>query len=372
MKKIYRPALVLFAVLVAVVGCTDPGLFDMLGEQNPPWLLEASTYRRRIIIENTVGTEALSSVPVKVTLTAESFDYSQTDGTDLRFYAKDHETELYYEVERWDETGESVIWLLVDAIAAETRDYLWMYWGGGETTTYHDSTKVWADYVLVLHFNDDLNDSSPSGYTGAADVTPVGYAEGVAGQGVQMQGSQYIDYAGYATDHGTTELEAHTVEVWFQATDVPQLTVAGSSGPVMAQNHFNIGWDHNNSNYLGSYHLDVEDTGPGLDSWQPVPQSTSYAADTSYYVVGVFDGSAGIAKSYRNAALDGEVPGLDARTDSGPTYLRLGTDGSRAHFFEGLIDEVRVSFKARSAAWIDAQYRSLQGELVELGAVEGK
>ncbi|MFP4552061.1 MAG: hypothetical protein ACLFNT_14740, partial [Spirochaetales bacterium] len=72
------------------------------------------------------------------------------------------------------------------------------------------------------------------------------------------------------------------------------------------------------------------------------------------------------------AALDGELTGLDARTDTGPTYLRLGTDGSRAYFFEGVIDEVRVSFKARSAAWIDAQYRSLQGELVELGTVEGK
>jgi hypothetical protein len=140
----------------------------------------------------------------------------------------------------------------------------------------------------------------------------------------------------------------------------------------MAQNHFNIGWDHNNPSYVGSYHLDVKDTGAGTDNWMPVPQDTTYQAQAAYYVVAVFDGSAGTALSYRNAVLDGQLTGLDARTDSGPTYFRLGTDGSRAHFFDGLIDEVRVSFKARSAAWIDAQYASLNGELVGLGAAEAK
>ncbi|MFW6212764.1 MAG: DUF2341 domain-containing protein [Spirochaetota bacterium] len=374
MKKQYRPMLSIAALCVtfsvAIAGCTDPGLFDLLGEQNPPWLLDTSTHRRRLILENTAGSEALANVPVKVTLNDETFDYAQTDGTDLRFYGNDHETELYYEIERWDETGTSVIWVLVDAIEPETRDYFWMYWGSEEATAFHDSTKVWADYVLVLHFNDNLDDSSPSGYNGVATGT-ISYEAGVAGNGLVLEDGERVDYDGYATDHGATELPAYTVEVWFKAIDTPQVGSAGS-GPVMAQNHFNIGWDHSTVSYVGSYHFDVEDTGAGLHSWQAVPQTTQYVANSPYYVAAVFDGAAGSAKSYRNAALDGELTGLDARTDTGPTYLRLGTDGSRAYFFEGVIDEVRVSFKARSAAWIDAQYRSLQGELVELGTVEGK
>jgi len=350
------------AVLVVASGCTDPGLFDMLGEQNPPWLLEASTYRRRLIVENTTGTEALSNVPVKVTLTKDSFDFEQTDGTDLRFYAKDQMTELYYEVERWDETGESVIWVLVDAIAAETRDFLWMYWGGGETTTFRDSTKVWADYVLVLHFDDDLTDSSPSGYAGVATGT-ISYEAGVSGKGLRLDDGEYVNYDGYVTDYNGQSLRAYTIEVWIKATDAPDSS--GSNGPLQAQNHFNLGWD--NGAEPGSFHMKL------TDGWKFVPQATSFKANTEYYIAGTFDGASGRAASYRNAALDGELTGLTGATSSTASYLRLGDDGSLVSpSYTGLVDEVRVSFEARSAAWVDAQYRSLQGELVELGAVEGK
>jgi len=41
------------------------------------------------------------------------------------------------------------------------------------------------------------------------------------------------------------------------------------------------------------------------------------------------------------------------------------------HYFNGLLDEVRISSVARSSAWIKASYNSGNNSLVSYGAEEG-
>jgi hypothetical protein len=50
--------------------------------------------------------------------------------------------------------------------------------------------------------------------------------------------------------------------------------------------------------------------------------------------------------------------------------MMIGRNADTGWYFRGRVDEVRVSSVARSAAWIEAQHRSMTGIFVEPGPAE--
>ena len=60
-----------------------------------------------------------------------NIDYSQTqnNGEDLRFFDANG-TALSYDIEQWNESGDSYVWVRVPKIdAGSTTDSIWMYYG---------------------------------------------------------------------------------------------------------------------------------------------------------------------------------------------------------------------------------------------------
>ena len=52
------------------------------------------------------------------------------------------------------------------------------------------------------------------------------------------------------------------------------------------------------------------------------------------------------------------------------TNVRLGRPGASLRYFDGMIDEVRISTTARSTAWIKASYESERDHLIDFGTEE--
>ncbi|MFW5686402.1 MAG: DUF2341 domain-containing protein [Spirochaetota bacterium] len=331
------------------------------------WHSAASVSRRRLVIDGREYDEVFEGFPLMVQLDSARIAYTEAaaDGSDLRFFDAGNTSELFYEIESWDPSGESIVWVRVPALAAGSRDYIWMYWGGGATTSFADASEVWSEYELVLHLSDDLTDSSPNARNGSAVGSPV-YAEGPAGTAIRVGdeaiASAYVNVPGYASDFDHTTLGAYTVELWMLGDDVPATDT--TNGPLMGQSFFSMGWDNTNTLYTGTYHFRHT-----TENWTPVAASP-LAAETWYYAAAVFDGTAGTATSYRDGGVDNQLTEYPGTVGDRASYLRIGEDGGIGDIFDGMVDEVRITHQTRSAAWIAAQYRSMTDALVIFGEVE--
>ncbi len=76
-------------------------------------------------------------------------DFQGTEGSDLRFETADG-TGLAYDIDTWNENGESLVWVKVPTLAKD--DTLVMRYGSAAPDA-NDPTAVWANYVAVYHCN---------------------------------------------------------------------------------------------------------------------------------------------------------------------------------------------------------------------------
>lgn len=67
---------------------------------------------------------------VKLNSSRINYSHIQTGGTDIRFYDADNQTELPFEIDTWNTSGDSIIWVKVPRInKSSDSDYIWMYYG---------------------------------------------------------------------------------------------------------------------------------------------------------------------------------------------------------------------------------------------------
>ena len=137
------------------------------------------TRRQQITFNNTnVGgfapAETLSNFPVLLVLDSTKVDYTltQDDGGDLRFFDADG-TPLAYEIERWDEAGNSYVWVKVPQIDIGATDSIPMYYGNAAVADGEDPSAVWAGtgYRSVYHLDDagpTVEDATSTNYDGSA------------------------------------------------------------------------------------------------------------------------------------------------------------------------------------------------------------
>src|SRR3989344_8654011 len=116
-------------------------------------------YRKKITFSNTdanlgVTSENLVNFPVLVKLSSSNIDYTKTQdsGQDIRFTDTDG-TDLAYEIEKWDETGTSWVWVKVPQIDINSStDYIYLYYSNTSAIDHQQGTSVWnSNYVMVQH-----------------------------------------------------------------------------------------------------------------------------------------------------------------------------------------------------------------------------
>lgn len=85
--------------------------------------------RQNIVFENLDVTENLVDFPVLVKLDSMRIDYSKVEdvGEDLRFTDSNGSEVLFYEIQEWNESGESFMWVKVPQIDANSdEDFIYV------------------------------------------------------------------------------------------------------------------------------------------------------------------------------------------------------------------------------------------------------
>ncbi len=139
--QVRGPARVLSCVLACLV---------LAGTANAQAWWDASWLeRKKLPFKNADQTESLVDFPVLVVLKDNRIDYAKTlnAGEDLRFIDSDGSTVLSHEIEEWNESGTSYVWVKVPQIdGSSTSDQIWMYYDNTLASDGQVVAGVWDTY----------------------------------------------------------------------------------------------------------------------------------------------------------------------------------------------------------------------------------
>ena len=347
-------------------------------------------------VEITLATDALAGVatgvPALVRLdesAIDGFDYgdfSLPNGGDLMFF-DENGTPLPHEVDTWDETGESLVWVKLASTVENTK--IVMCYGNG-TVSSEEPEDVWTDYVGVWHFEEATaattaysygtyaNSTATSGIDGNIAQYTVTNEVGRIGKGFRVndstgKGLGNFNYGGvWVNDSGTGSPvdggKNFTISGWFK------------------HGAFQYSWDHifykrqksnNTGSPTGAFAIECNST---TDPPNPLPRGSSGSGNaktlsnnldgTWGYLTFVFDGATchvyengmSVGDSSITACSDNDTPLVFGNNCD----IASGSAGDSA--WNGWIDEVRYSNGSKSAAWVAAEYAAMNVSATDIFA----
>ncbi|QDV13024.1 putative outer membrane protein PmpB precursor [Rosistilla oblonga] len=342
--------------------------------------------RQQLTFNNTASGSNLTDFAVLVKLHATAadaiaIDYSTTQdqGQDLLFYDSDG-TLLSHEIQSWDESGYSYVWVRVPQIdAGSGSDSIWMYYDNPDAPAIDRSGDTWtAADLAVLHLDGSLQDSSihANHGSGTASASPAGIVDSAA----SFNGTNSTVSLGSASSLDDIFEGGATISVWINAEDWG----GGNYGRIVdkASSHFGggssngDGWalEVGNQGTPGGFLLFNQGFTGGEAEWRT--DVGSIQLNTWHHVALVYDSNS--AAVGPQIYIDGVLQNLnETRTASGTarsdaaidmTVGNYAQDTSRA--FDGLIDELRISDQTRTADQINAERLQGLGLFVNAGPVE--
>jgi hypothetical protein len=342
-------------------------------DKKTDWDLAGWKYRRKILFDNTfdqlgLNPENLTDFPVMIKLeNGVNIDYSETndDGSDIRFVDSDG-TELSYEIESWDESGNSFVWVKVPQIDIGNEDYIYMYYSNLTAEDNQNINDVWSNgFAAVWHLG-EVGDGTVGEYY---DSTGQG-SDGTGGEGTSNFIPQQIEgFTGYAQrfdgvddyiNIGDTEPlrigEDLSINMWLYPVltnnrQNPYAKAYGGEGTITQEpaDYFNFYYGTaggNTSPYQGFNSSGTVTEG----EWNYVSlvRDLSGEMKLSWYINGV-------RTAYANANF----------TYAQPSPLPATIGKGYAGRYNGYIDELWISNVARTYAWNKAIYNSMSSDFIQ-------
>lgn len=363
-RELFR--LISLALMLALV-LTGTGL--RVAQADPGWYDAAWAYRKKITVDNTKVSAALTDFPVLISLSSDTdlASDAQNDGDDILFTASDGVAKLSHEIESFNGTsGQLVAWVKIPSLSSSTDTDIYMYYGHAGAGNQQNATFVWdSSYKMVQHLQETtgginaIQDSTSNTNHGTDNNGPLLDQTGKIDGAIYFDGTDdFIDVA----HHSSIDFDAgdsFTVAVWVKITDKGQ---SGTSNYQYFIDKRASGWgegyqlyseDNNYARFL------ITDDGGSVY----LTDDVSLADGGWHYVVGVRDVSSDRLKLY----LDGteatdNVADTTTLTLFNNENLNLGRVKSDIGNREakGLIDEVHISDTARSDDWIQVSYNNQQ------------
>jgi len=303
----------------------------------------------------------LANFPMLVDISSNTdlADNAQSNGNDTLFTA-DNQTKLSHEIEYWNDDGTYVnasIWVNVTSVSSIADTIIWMYYGNLSAVNQEDITGTWnSGYVGVWHLGegdstaaDFYKDSTISDNDGTL-VDGDGDSIQADGQiGYCMHFNSDADFINLGNDLAELETLVFTAEYWFDI-DWPFSTYRGilqvadtsathghCSGIQASEEHFA---------YLYKTITDYI----GVDT---------AITDGFHYSAYDYDGVDTGHKYYEDALTDTDSGLLDDLDYLGTTICAIGKyDAGSIKYFDGLIDEVRISNVVRNASWLNTSFHT--------------
>ncbi len=339
-------------------GCSVSGAGDVNYDGWP--------YRKKITINADKVTGDLLNFPVLINITDSDLrDKARHNGYDIYFTSSDGTTKLDHEIEKFNShTGELVAWVEIPSLSSSSNTDIYMYYGKDNADDQSNKYGVWdSNYTAVWHMSEDPSGGAPqikdstspsSNGTSAGSMTSSDQVTG------KIDGCLDFDGSNDAINFGNpSELQitgAMTLEAWFKADYVLNNNLFAKMGGAGSR-----GWD-----------LSFDDDPPiAPDGWIMFRYSVDGSSVRSrgyervnasewYYAVGVFNPST-YERFYLNGMLESEeTTGIPASQNDPAVNVYLARDGGASpSYYNGTIDEVRISNCARSMDWINATYSNI-------------
>lgn len=309
--------------------------------------------------------DPVADVPVLILLDSSRITYAelQSRGQDLRFIDEDDDTLLRHEIEHWNPSGTSAVWVLVPQF--DPSDMIYMYWGNDEADPGSDPHGVWATgYAGTYHLDNDpstdapqILDSSPSDRHATAQGNMVfeDVVAGFATPALSFDGMDDVAVVGAIDTDGWTEL---TVSAWVQHTTVEDDRIVSKAFGTGGGDHvFFLGGDGSDVK------VRVRTDGEGGGTVEVRPAGT-LPVDAWAYVALVWSDASEEVVVYVDGVEAGREP-LDGDTlaDGASDVLIGNAVAGQDRYWDGLIDEVRIEHTARTPEWIVVQDASMNDEL---------
>ncbi len=374
----------LSCTMVASTSCTNgtkylgvmntSGGYDNAHAQLYPdgWWNTSWAYREEITFDNSASSTNLTDFPVMVVLNSSDINYAHvaTGGTDLRFVDGDGYTSIPYQIEKWNASGNSYVWVKVPQIdAGSTTDHIWMYYGNSTVSDAQNASAVWSDsYVGVWHLssNSSANDSTSYGNNGAVIGSPTNTTGEMDGA-LHFDGSgQYIDIPN-ASSLNFVNASNYTIGAWvypeWTETANPDAIVQQLDGTGSGRTHLFIDLSNTycTTGATKQYMTYVGNTAT-CSNVSAVNNSWAYVAETV-----VENGTNDVVRFYVNGTLE-KTTNVNSESNLNGSW-RIGRHRTYTTWdFEGKIDEVRMSDVRRSGDYIKAEYLAGTGQFATVGS----
>lgn len=287
---------------------------------------------------------------------------TNTNGFDIIFTSDAGGTSvLAFEQESYNpSTGAVTYWVNIPALSHSVDIVIYLFYGNSSVTTdQSNKTGVWSsNFAGVWHFPNGvaLTGADSTSNANNATVHGAGAASGVIGGGASFtsSSSQYIS----AADSTSLKPTSLTFSFWMKRSGNQQqyahLIVKGAGAAAPWGSYvFQLNDSGSDSSEASLFFGTTDNLTPGAGY-----PSGSFADGTWYYVVGTFDASSKVASGYKNGQLIGSSTAAVGTISYDTAGLFFGHQPTFGQYFNGAMDEVRVSNVARSAEWIATEYNN--------------
>ncbi|MCA9378871.1 DUF2341 domain-containing protein, partial [Candidatus Dojkabacteria bacterium] len=349
------------------------------------------SYRRTVTIDYTKvsGTSNLTNFPVLINgtysylaTTGNGGKVENSSGFDIIFTSDSAgTTKLDHEIEKYvATTGEIVMWVEVPSVSYTANTTIYLFYGNSSiSVTQENKTGVWdSNYKMVQHLhagttgNTDFKDSTSNANNSSAVVIDgtgsSATATGKIGTAVQFDGSNdNIAVADSATLDITSSFtisawaKADTLSAIYQLNAIVAKTGQFSSESAGTDINYALALDYSLSQ-AGRNQFGVFENSSHLDTSTYV----SFTPTTGqwYYYTLVFNDSGNTLTMYRDGSQVSNNASATAvpAANNYPLYIAVENAANQSppytDFFDGYIDEVRVSNTNRSAGWVTTEYNN--------------
>lgn len=314
---------------------------------------------------------ALSDFPVLIKIDASSIPGVYSDvkhsGADLKFTDDSGEGEYPYEVDTWNPSGTSYVWVKLPSFASGVN--FRMYYGDNAKTTNPSVADVWTGYKGVWHLNTGLADSVAGGAPAVA-VSPTQVAAGAIGSGcrISSEGVTSGSKTGAVYCPSTASVDyspGFTVSVWmnnisYSSTWDDQMILATCSGVWEKKGGFCIRantWPNSGKELMFSNSNCNQKFQNANSSVPPLWDNNVWHLFSM-----VWDGSLmrvyidGVAGDSWSGELTKSGEPLTFGNCSNLDSKKIGTTESSAFSWKGGVDECRFTTAIKSADWLRAEY----------------
>ncbi|MHA2100826.1 MAG: DUF2341 domain-containing protein, partial [Candidatus Kariarchaeaceae archaeon] len=303
------------------------------------------------------GSGGHSNFPLLISLLDPDLRFDvQSDGDDIAFSLGsiwlDHEIELFNQ--NFNGThAELITWVRIPDLSTSLDTYIRMYYGNATMGSRQNPTGVWdSSYKGVWHLKETSGftlDSTSYDENGIVTGTVIRPSSGQVGDAYNYGADGTFNVGDPIDDHLDFSTESFMVSMWMNVdTSTGDLQIPLYKG---ASSTIDPGYCFSTpitGNSLGFYIADGT-------SNEGSP-SASIEFDSWIHIVGIVDRTNNLVRIFKNGTEVGtgtDISGILSLADTQNLDFQCAYP---THYFDGLLDEIRVLNQTRSKDWIKTEY----------------